>query len=80
MGFQGKLCIYPDQIAVVNRAFTPSDAQVARAQRIMEAFAEAEAKGSSAIQLDGQFIDYPIVYGARRVLALAHKLAQKHAA
>jgi len=78
MGFQGKLCIYPDQIAVVNLAFTPSDAQVARAQRIMEAFAEAEAKGSSAIQLDGQFIDYPIVYGARRVLALAHKLAQKH--
>jgi citrate lyase subunit beta/citryl-CoA lyase len=80
MGFQGKLCIYPDQIPVVNRAFTPSEAQVARAQKIMDAFAEAEAKGSSAIQLDGQFIDYPIVYGARRVLALSHKIAQMHAA
>ena len=80
LGFQGKLCIYPDQVAVVNRAFTPTEAQVARAQRIMDAFAEAEAKGSSAIQLDGQFIDYPIMYAARRVLAMTAKLAQQRAA
>jgi citrate lyase subunit beta / citryl-CoA lyase len=79
LGFQGKLCIYPDQVEVVNRAFTPTEAQVARAQRIMEAFAEAEAKGSSAIQLDGQFIDYPIMYAARRVLAMTRKLAEKRA-
>jgi citrate lyase subunit beta/citryl-CoA lyase len=80
LGFQGKMCIYPDQVDVVNRAFTPTEAQVARAQRIMDAFAEAEAKGSSAIQLDGQFIDYPIMYGARRVLAMSRKLADKRAA
>jgi citrate lyase subunit beta/citryl-CoA lyase len=80
LGFQGKMCIYPDQVDVVNRAFTPTDAQVARAQRIMDAFAEAEAQGSSAIQLDGQFIDYPIMYGARRVLAMSRKLADKRAA
>jgi citrate lyase subunit beta/citryl-CoA lyase len=42
--------------------------------------AAAEAKGSSAIQLDGQFIDYPIMYGARRVLAMSRKLADKRAA
>ena len=77
LGFQGKLCIYPDQIDVVNRAFTPSAAQVARAQRIVDAFAQAEANGSSAIQLDGQFIDYPIVYGAQRLLATTQKLAHK---
>ena len=80
LGFQGKLCIYPDQVAVINRAFTPTEAQVARAQRIMEAFAAAEAQGSSAIQLDGQFIDYPIMYAAQRVLAMTRKLAAKHAA
>jgi citrate lyase subunit beta/citryl-CoA lyase len=80
LGFQGKMCIYPDQVDVVNRAFTPSEAQVARAQRIMDAFAQAEAQGSSAIQLDGQFIDYPIMYGARRVLAMSRKLAEKRAA
>jgi citrate lyase subunit beta/citryl-CoA lyase len=78
MGFQGKLCIHPDQIDAVNRAFTPSDVQVARAQRIIDAFAEAEAQGSSAFQLDGQFVDYPILYAAQRVVAMKKKIAEKH--
>jgi citrate lyase subunit beta/citryl-CoA lyase len=67
-GLQGKMCIHPDQIAVVNRVFTPSDAEIAFAERITAAFAQAEAAGSAAIQLDGKFIDYPIVYRAQRVL------------
>jgi len=67
-GFQGKMCIHPDQIAVVNRVFTPSDAEVAFAEKVCAAFARAEAEGSAAIQLDGKFIDYPIVYRAQRVL------------
>jgi len=67
-GFQGKMCIHPDQIAVVNRVFTPSDAEIAFAERVAAAFAKAEAEGSAAIQLDGKFIDYPIVYRAQRVL------------
>lgn len=67
-GFQGKMCIHPDQIAVVNRVFTPSDAEVAFAERVAAAFAAAEAAGSAAIQLDGKFIDYPIVNRAQRVL------------
>jgi citrate lyase subunit beta/citryl-CoA lyase len=79
MGFQGKLCIYPDQVDVVNHAFTPSDAQVTRAQRIIDAFAEAEAKGSSAFQLDGQFIDYPILYAAQRVVATKDKISEQRA-
>lgn len=80
LGFQGKLCIHPDQVEVVNRAFTPSEAEVARATRIVEAFAEAEAGGSSAIQLDGQFIDYPIMYAARRVLETARAIAARRRA
>ncbi|MCD0505234.1 HpcH/HpaI aldolase/citrate lyase family protein, partial [Bordetella petrii] len=75
LGFQGKLCIYPDQVPVANAAFSPSDEQVARARRVMDAFAQAEASGSSAIQLDGQFIDYPIVYAAQRVLDTAQRIA-----
>ncbi len=67
-GFQGKMCIHPDQIAVVNRVFTPSDEEIAFAERVAAAFAKAEAEGSAAIQLVGKFIDYPIVYRARRVL------------
>ena len=68
LGFQGKMCIHPNQIDVVNRVFTPSDAEIAFAERVVAAFERAEAEGSAAIQLDGKFIDYPIVYRAQRVL------------
>jgi citrate lyase subunit beta/citryl-CoA lyase len=67
-GFQGKMCIHPNQIAVVNRVFTPSEEEIAFAERVVAAFAKAEAEGVASIQLDGRFIDYPIVYRARRVL------------
>jgi citrate lyase subunit beta / citryl-CoA lyase len=67
-GFQGKMCIHPKQIAPVHRVFTPGEAEVVYAQRVVAAFAEAEAAGSAAIQLDGKFIDYPILYRAQRVL------------
>jgi citrate lyase subunit beta/citryl-CoA lyase len=67
-GFHGKMCIHPNQIAVVNRVFTPSEAEIAFAERVVAAFARAEAEGSAAIQLDGKFIDYPILYRAQRVL------------
>jgi len=67
-GFQGKMCIHPNQLAVVNRVFTPSDAEIAFAERVMTAFSRAEAGGSAAIQVDGKFVDYPIVYRAQRVL------------
>ena len=68
LGFQGKMCIHPDQIAAANAAFTPDEAAVARARRIVAAFEKAEADGLASIQLAGQFIDYPIVQRARRVL------------
>ena len=68
LGFQGKMCIHPNQIAVVNRVFTPSETEIAFAERVVAAFARAEAEGSAAIQLDGKFIDYPILYRAQRIL------------
>jgi citrate lyase subunit beta / citryl-CoA lyase len=67
-GFQGKMCIHPKQIAPVHRVFTPGEAEIAFAERVVAAFAEAEAAGSAAIQLDGKFIDYPILYRAQLVL------------
>ncbi|MCW2238827.1 HpcH/HpaI aldolase/citrate lyase family protein [Azospirillum canadense] len=69
LGFQGKLCIHPDQVPAVNAAFTPTEAEVRKARRVIDAFAEAEAKGSSSFQIDGQFVDYPILYQAQRVLS-----------
>jgi citrate lyase subunit beta / citryl-CoA lyase len=68
LGYQGKMCIHPEQIAVVNGVFTPSPAEVEFSERVVAAFGRAEAEGSAAIQLDGKFIDYPIVYRAQRIL------------
>jgi citrate lyase subunit beta/citryl-CoA lyase len=71
LGFQGKMCIHPDQITDTNAAFSPDEATVAQAKRVVAAFDIAEAQGLASIQLDGQFIDYPIVQRARRVLEAA---------
>jgi citrate lyase subunit beta/citryl-CoA lyase len=79
-GFQGKMCIHPDQIAVVNRVFTPSAAEVAFAERVAAAFAKAEAEGSAAFQLDGKFVDYPIVYRAQRILDRISAIRQRESA
>jgi citrate lyase subunit beta/citryl-CoA lyase len=73
-GFGGKLCIHPDQISLTHEVFTPSEAEIAHARAVVAAFEAAEAEGSASIQLDGYFIDYPIVYKSQRILALADKL------
>ena len=75
LGFQGKLCIHPDQVPVANRLFGPDAQSVAQARRIIAAFEQAEAQGLASIQLDGRFIDYPIVYAARRTVAQAEAIA-----
>ena len=62
------MCIHPNQVALVNRVFTPSEEEIAFAERVVAAFANAEAEGVASIQLDGKFIDYPIVYRAQRVM------------
>jgi len=67
-GFQGRLCVHPDQIAPVNRAYLPSEEELARAERIVAAFKEAEARGAAAIQVDGQMIDYPVVHRAQTLI------------
>ena len=68
-GLYGKLLIHPDQVALCHAAFAPSAAEVARAQKIVEAFAAAEAEGVASLRVAGEFIDYPVVEKARRVLA-----------
>jgi len=67
-GFQGRLCVHPDQVPVANEAFTPGAEEVARAERIVAAFKEAEARGAAAVEVDGQMVDYPIVHRAQALL------------
>jgi citrate lyase subunit beta/citryl-CoA lyase len=71
LGFQGKMCIHPDQVPVANRIFSPDPSKVAWSRRVIAAFERAEAEGLASIQLDGKFIDYPIVFAARRMLSHA---------
>ncbi|HEY1608910.1 MAG TPA: CoA ester lyase [Paraburkholderia sp.] len=69
MGFGGKACIHPAQIATINEVFSPSDAEVAHAREIVAAFDAAEASGAAAVSVGGVMVDYPVVEKARRVLA-----------
>ena len=77
MGYQGKLCIHPDQVDPVNAVFTPSDDDVDFAEKVVNAFEEAEAQGLASIQVDGYFVDYPIVDQAQRTLDLIEKIRAK---
>ncbi len=76
MGFTGKITIHPDQIGIVNAAFSPSQEDVATAQRLVEAFAEAEAQGLMAISFEGQMVDVPHLTRARKTLARARQIEQ----
>ncbi len=73
-GFQGKLCIHPDQVPLANSAFAPSASDIDRAAAIVQAFTAAEKSGAASITVAGQFVDYPVVYQAERVLAIARRL------
>jgi len=68
-GFRGMLAIHPDQVATINRAFTPSEEEIARARRIVDLFAANPELG--AIGLDGEMLDAPHLKRAQATLALA---------
>ena len=71
LGFQGKICIHPRQVTIVNEVFSyVSPEELKQARKIVEAFAEAQARGVASIRVDGEFVDYPIVEKAKRVLEL----------
>src|SRR5580658_6740499 len=66
-GFTGCLAIHPDQVAVINAAFTPSDAEIALAHRIVQAF----AGGEGAVSIDGRMFDVPHLKAAQRLIRTA---------
>lgn len=69
LGFGGKHAIHPGQIEVIRESFAPSALQISWAEKVLQAFKESEAHGIAAIELDGKFIDYPVVQRARQVLS-----------
>ncbi|MFL9856600.1 CoA ester lyase [Paraburkholderia madseniana] len=68
LGFGGKLCIHPKQVAQVNASFSPGEDELAKAREVVEAF---ERAGGGAVSVDGRMVDLPVLLKARRQLAMA---------
>ena len=68
LGYAGKLCIHPAQVTLANEAFTPSEAEVDRARRLLAAF---DAAGGAATSFEGEMVDEVVAVHARTVLARA---------
>ncbi|WP_322063052.1 CoA ester lyase [Paraburkholderia sp. J63] len=75
LGYEGKWAIHPSQIELANRVFTPSDAEVSRAQRIMDAMAQAARDGKGAVSLDGRLIDAASIRMAEALISTAKAIA-----
>lgn len=80
LGFEGKGCIHPRQVKVVNETFLPTDLEIEKAKKIVIAFEEAEAKGLGVVSLGSKMIDAPVVKRARKIVKLAeeNKLLKKN--
>ena len=75
LGCEGKWAIHPSQIALANEVMSPSEAEVTKANRILEAMAEAEAAGKGAVSLDGRLIDYASIRQAEVLVEKARQIA-----
>lgn len=74
LGYEGKWAIHPSQIDLANQVYTPSEAEVTRARRIMQAMAEAAKAGKGAVSLDGRMIDIASIRMAEALLAKAEHI------
>ena len=75
LGCEGKWAIHPSQIALANEVMSPSEAEITKANRILEAMAEAEAAGKGAVSLDGRLIDYASIRQAEVLVEKAKQIA-----
>jgi malyl-CoA/(S)-citramalyl-CoA lyase len=76
LGYEGKWAIHPSQIELANRVYTPSATEVARAERIMDAMAQAAREGKGAVSLDGRLIDIASIRMAESLLAKAKAMRE----
>ena len=74
LGYEGKWAIHPSQIELANQVYTPSEAEVTRAKRIMQAMDEAAKAGKGAVSLDGRMIDIASIRMAEALLAKADQI------
>ncbi|MGC2050929.1 MAG: CoA ester lyase [Methylovirgula sp.] len=75
LGYEGKWAIHPSQIELANEVFTPSDAEVTKAKRVVEAMQQAAKEGKGAVSLDGRLIDIASIRMAQALLDKAKAVA-----
>jgi citrate lyase subunit beta/citryl-CoA lyase len=74
LGYIGKSCIHPSQIALANMVFRPADTEIAAALSVVEAARDAAAKGVGAFLVEGRMIDGPFIRRAEAILLAARRL------
>lgn len=77
LGIEGKWAIHPSQIGLANEVFTPPEAEVSRARRILDALDAAAREGRGAAQLDGRMIDAASARMAENIVRMADEIAKK---
>jgi citrate lyase subunit beta/citryl-CoA lyase len=76
-GFEGASCIHPANVSILNEEFSPPEAAVAQAHKIIAADAQNTAAGRGSFELDGKMIDIPVVIRAQRLIARAERIAAR---
>jgi len=76
LGCEGAGCIHPDQVAVLNRVFSPDPTKVEYARRVVAAFEEGLRRGTASVDLDGKMVDIPVYKRAEVILARARAVAE----
>ena len=76
LGYTGKFAIHPDQLAIINQTFSPSQEDIAYALTIVQGWNDAVKKGRGSFDLDGKMVDVPVVKRAQNLLALAQSVTQ----
>ena len=66
--FRGKFAIHPKQLEIINREFSPTESELAFAEKVVEAFAEAQQRNQGVITVDGRMIDAPVAERAEQLL------------
>jgi len=78
-GFDGAGCIHPGQVKIVNEEYTPSEAEVAYARKVIQMDKDAAAAGRGSFQIDGKMIDIPVVVRAERLIRRYEAIKQREA-
>ena len=75
VGCEGASCIHPDQVAVLNRVFSPPPEKVEYARRAVQAFEEGVRQGTASVNMDGKMVDIPVYNRSRLILQRAEAIA-----